>query len=145
VLDQSPRAASPDPVRCARDGPRAHFFIATRSFKSRVHVIADRQRQLGRGRNDACEADDGSYGDQAPNDLVEGGARRLRRHHDGLVGAGRRVHCQRGGQTEQRVRLRIEAGGFDRVAPHPEHRVNESLVVQREAAQRVLVGGHLFP
>ena len=48
-------------------------------------------------------------------------------------------------QAEQGVRLRIQTGGIEVVARHPEHRVDTSLVAQGEAPQRVLVGGHLFP
>ena len=95
MLDQALETPSPDAVRDAPCGGRLHSTSSLRRFERRLDVVAEGQRQLGRGGDHACEADGGSHRDQGPDDLVEartGGQRDLDVR---LVGAGRRVDRQR--------------------------------------------------
>ena len=54
--------------------------VLSRRLERSVHVVAERQRQLGRCRNDPCKTDRRGHRDQRPDDLVDasaGGQRHL--------------------------------------------------------------------
>ena len=48
--------------------------IPARRLESRLDVVAQGQRQLGRGGDDACQANGRTHRDQGPDDLVDVGA-----------------------------------------------------------------------
>ena len=145
------RAARPGASGCvARPGEECAVqgecspSVLLRCLERRVDVVAERQCQLRRSGNHTSQPDGWSHRDQGPDDLVDVGPGSQRPLGVRLVGAGRRVDCQRRRQPHQGMRLGIQPGDLDGVAPHPEHRFDEALVVEREPAQGLLVLGHVL-
>ena len=133
------------PTRCRARAPAGELIARPfRPLERRFEVVAERQRQLGSGRDHARGADRRSHSDQGPDDLVHLGTGGECQVDVRLVGARRRVDCERGPEADQGVRFLIEPGDLDRVVAHAEHRFQEALVVQRQAAQRFFVCGHFL-
>src|SRR3954453_13431899 len=132
--------ASPDRDEL-RSGGRHQRLLLQR----RLDVVTEREPEFGSCGDDAPQAHLRGHGEQGPDDLVEAGPRGQRRLRSQAVGARCRAGGEQRRQGDQRVRLGVQSGVRWRVLTHAEHRVHEALVVEGQAAQPLLVFGHLHP
>ena len=139
-LDQVPQTAFARPGEQMRREGRVEVTAGSSvRFQRCVHVVAERQRQLGRSGNHTGQPDGRSHRDQGPDDLVEVGPRSQCPLGVRLMGAGRRVYCQRRRQPRQGMRFGVQPWKPRRCRAPSRAPVDEALVVERKPAQGLLV------
>src|SRR5512145_3148277 len=63
------------PLTCAASRAAAmSLLVPLGRLERRLEVVAERQREVGCGRDHACQADNRGDRDQGPDDLVDAGA-----------------------------------------------------------------------